>query len=333
MRDERTETTRYKKHLILVLVLFVTIICDVKSYQYPLHPIFNKGMSTFTFKSSSHLLSSKNENDPFEDFDPRNSPHSYSSNKPDFESSRSSLDISKPLPEISSKSPAPDTKDNDSYENIQKPSTNNQNKMNVEDTPDFFDPRISPHQYPNGIDSSSQVEQKTSSSSSRKIGLILIDHGSRKDESNETLKKIASVYQNSPKCPSNLIVRSAHMEIASPSIEDVMREFMLSSSNVKKIICHPYFLSPGRHVTEDIPFLINDAKKKILGDGDVDGLDDVEVVLTDHTGSNINIMVDVIGEIVDRSVFNDGNKDNKDDDELGGFFGNVKKMMENVASE
>lgn len=47
------------------------------------------------------------------------------------------------------------------------------------------------------------------------------------------------------------------MELAEPSIKAAYRKCIEQGAN--RIICHPYFLSRGRHVQEDIPALIKEA--------------------------------------------------------------------------
>jgi len=205
---------------------------------------------------------------------------------------------------------------------------------------DLFDPRISPHMYPNGIPESSLSTTSTSTSTSTstvsktssqldkqsKIGILLIDHGSRKDASNELLHTIASLYQNSPKCPPHFIVKAAHMEIAPPSIEEGIRDLLFSTSgDVKQIICHPYFLSPGRHVTEDIPHLVEQAKLNILKDNE--HLSNLQIVTTQHTGSRLKVMIDAIASIVEGSVKSDLTNVDSDTNNMG-FFGDIMKMME-----
>jgi hypothetical protein len=106
---------------------------------------------------------------------------------------------------------------------------------------EYFDPRLSPHLYPGGIPSpKSQVTTATSStvsittiieeeeryfagSANQKIGILLIDHGSKRESSNIHLESLARAYERSSRCPPHYIVRAAHMEIASPSIEDGLR--------------------------------------------------------------------------------------------------------------
>ena len=57
-----------------------------------------------------------------------------------------------------------------------------------------------------------------------------------------------------------------------------------------EIICHPYFLSPGRHVREDIPRIVNEA---------VSSLEiEIPVITTDPVGSNTQLMIGAIHSLV-----------------------------------
>lgn len=64
---------------------------------------------------------------------------------------------------------------------------------------------------------------------------------------------------------------------------------------VDEIICHPFFLSPdGRHVSEDIPEIIN---------GAIESLNiEVPIVTTKPTGADMNIMVQVVQSICDECL-------------------------------
>jgi sirohydrochlorin ferrochelatase len=53
-------------------------------------------------------------------------------------------------------------------------------------------------------------------STSKWVGILLIDHGSKKQASNDRLDE--RIYQQN--VDSNVIVKAAHMEIAEPSIPD-----------------------------------------------------------------------------------------------------------------
>ena len=53
------------------------------------------------------------------------------------------------------------------------------------------------------------------------------------------------------------IVEPAHMELAEPSILTAFERCVAQGAT--NIICHPYFLSHGKHVFEDVPKLVADA--------------------------------------------------------------------------
>lgn len=251
-------------------------------------------------------------NDPFEDFDPRLPPNSYSRPK----RSSSNIDITSsfsaekpPFGSASTSTPSTPPTSSSSDATTEQAST----EIKAEEDPvDFFDPRISPHMYPNGIpttksSSSSDISTDSgvqSSSSSQntpqKIGILLIDHGSRKKASNDLLHTIADLYQESSHCPPHFVVKAAHMELAAPSIQDAIHEMVLTD-HIQQIICHPYFLSPGRHVTEDIPQLVEEAKQSIIEKTS----HPIQIITTRHTGSGLNAMINAIANIVEESVKTD----------------------------
>lgn len=81
-------------------------------------------------------------------------------------------------------------------------------------------------------------------------GLVIVDHGSRRDESNELLLQMVEEFrQRSPFS----IIEPAHMEIAPPTIDDAFESCITQKAQF--VIVHPYFLFPGRHWNEDIPRL------------------------------------------------------------------------------
>lgn len=86
------------------------------------------------------------------------------------------------------------------------------------------------------------------------IGIILVDHGSRRAESNQML--LAAAEKLAESMPGT-IVEPAHMELAEPSIALAFQECIRRGA--KEIVVFPYFLSPGRHWTEDIPDLVRKA--------------------------------------------------------------------------
>jgi len=95
--------------------------------------------------------------------------------------------------------------------------------------------------------------------SGEKVGLIIVDHGSRRDAANAMLHRIVDGYKGRGASEIE-IVEAAHMELAEPSIEVAFDRCVQRGAT--RIICHPFFLSMGRHVQEDIPALMEAAAKK-----------------------------------------------------------------------
>lgn len=172
-------------------------------------------------------------------------------------------------------------------------------------TSQVFDPTISPHAYTSGTVPSTIVGDEGSfegMAKTRTVGVLLIDHGSRKEASNLRLHDLAQFYQAESKDDENpkRIVRAAHMEIAQPSIQDGIEGLM--RAGVDEIVCCPYFLSPGRHVQEDIPLLVETAMKELEQQKIIDNMPTVTV--TDPVGSKTEIMVEAIDSLVKESYSN-----------------------------
>jgi len=80
--------------------------------------------------------------------------------------------------------------------------------------------------------------------------VVLVDHGSRREESNNMLLEFARAFAASQ---SYAIVEPAHMELAEPSIATAFNHCV--ERGAKLVIVSPYFLLPGRHWSNDIPRL------------------------------------------------------------------------------
>jgi len=117
-----------------------------------------------------------------------------------------------------------------------------------------------------------------------KLGILLIDHGSKRLASNERMHSVAEAYQSriydrynndtyrrdgDGSSSPNVVVRAAHMEVAPPSILAQLRR-LVEEDGVTAAICVPYFLSPGKHATIDVPNLINEARETLDGEGLLD---------------------------------------------------------------
>ena len=68
------------------------------------------------------------------------------------------------------------------------------------------------------------------------------------------LDKVACLYQHTTGVA---IVEPAHMELAEPTIAQAFAKCV--ARGARRVIVHPYFLSPGRHSTSDIPTLAAEA--------------------------------------------------------------------------
>ena len=94
--------------------------------------------------------------------------------------------------------------------------------------------------------------------------VILVDHGSRREESNELLLQVVEAYRQHTDWE---IVEPAHMELAEPSIATAFARCV--ERGAERVIVFPYFLGPGRHWDQDIPAL---SAKAAQACGDVDFL-------------------------------------------------------------
>ncbi len=86
--------------------------------------------------------------------------------------------------------------------------------------------------------------------------ILLVDHGSRRAAANELLGQIAErLRDRTPSC----VIEIAHMEIAKPSIADGIAA--CEAAGADEIVLLPYFLGPGRHTSETIPNLVEEARR------------------------------------------------------------------------
>ncbi len=86
----------------------------------------------------------------------------------------------------------------------------------------------------------------------RQTGIIIVDHGSRRDESNAMLEEVARLFGERFRQTYD-IVEPAHMELAEPSIATAYARCVARGAT-HVVVC-PFFLGPGKHWTSDIPRL------------------------------------------------------------------------------
>jgi sirohydrochlorin ferrochelatase len=89
-----------------------------------------------------------------------------------------------------------------------------------------------------------------------KNGIIIVDHGSRRAESNEMLEEVARLFGQRFRQLYD-IVEPAHMELAEPSIGTAYGKCV--ERGATRIVVCPFFLGPGKHWTGDIPRITADA--------------------------------------------------------------------------
>ncbi|HVT87635.1 MAG TPA: CbiX/SirB N-terminal domain-containing protein [Tepidisphaeraceae bacterium] len=92
-----------------------------------------------------------------------------------------------------------------------------------------------------------------------KHGIIIVDHGSRLNESNQMLEEIAKLFAERF-LARHPIVEPAHMEIAEPSIAAAYAKCV--ERGAQRVVVIPFFLGPGKHWTNDIPRLTAEAAKQ-----------------------------------------------------------------------
>jgi sirohydrochlorin ferrochelatase len=89
------------------------------------------------------------------------------------------------------------------------------------------------------------------------VGIVVVDHGSRRAESNDLLLDVVAMFREQSGYE---IVEPAHMEIAEPTIQTAFDRCV--ERGAKLVVIHPYFLAPGRHWKEDIPNLAAEAAER-----------------------------------------------------------------------
>ena len=159
-----------------------------------------------------------------------------------------------------------------------------------------FDPRVSPHAY---------------EAAPASVGIIIVDHGSKVAAANERLERLCEGYA-ATRAPKHWVVRPAHMELASPSIGEAFDA--LVEAGCATIVCHPFFLSQGRHVREDVPALLDEAASR----------HNIPYSLTPPLGE-APALLDLVHDVVSAGV----KEATPDQDDGGfGFFGAIAEMIE-----
>ena len=94
------------------------------------------------------------------------------------------------------------------------------------------------------------------------VGIVIVDHGSRRDESNRLLEDVAALFAERFRQQFE-IVEPAHMELAEPSIRSAYARCV--ERGARRVVVCPFFLGPGKHWTSDIPRLTAEAAQEHPG--------------------------------------------------------------------
>lgn len=91
-------------------------------------------------------------------------------------------------------------------------------------------------------------------------GIIIVDHGSRRAESNAALESLVGRFAATS---GHGIVEPAHMELAEPTISQAFDRCVARGAG--RVVVTPFFLLPGKHWDQDIPRLSQEAAARHPG--------------------------------------------------------------------
>ena len=95
------------------------------------------------------------------------------------------------------------------------------------------------------------IEQYTLTTS-ESIGLVVFAHGSRVAAANEAVARVA---REASRLAGIALYRAAFLELAPPTLAEAVAE--LAATGARRVLVTPYFLTMGRHLTEDLPRLLH----------------------------------------------------------------------------
>ncbi len=113
--------------------------------------------------------------------------------------------------------------------------------------------------------------------------LIIVAHGSRREASNDEVRELTSKLRE--EAYDFDYVEAAFLELAEPSIPDGIRAAIIKGH--EKVVVLPYFLSAGRHVTDDIPDQVQAVQ---------DEHPEVEIYLAPYLGAAAGIVDLLLGQ-------------------------------------
>ena len=113
--------------------------------------------------------------------------------------------------------------------------------------------------------------------------LLLVAHGSRREQSNEEVRLLAKKLKH--RCAEQFpIIHAGFLELADPLIPDGLQKCI--DDGASQITVLPYFLNTGRHVAEDIPGIVEEFKQNTS----------VDINIATHLGAS-EMMLDLLASV------------------------------------
>ncbi len=88
--------------------------------------------------------------------------------------------------------------------------------------------------------------------------LLVVAHGSRRTASNDEVRKLCERLQQEQQGEDFGIISAGFLELAEPSIPEGIAQCIQNGADYVVVV--PYFLSAGRHVSQDIPAEVEKAR-------------------------------------------------------------------------
>jgi sirohydrochlorin ferrochelatase len=131
-----------------------------------------------------------------------------------------------------------------------------------------------------------------------KEGIIILGHGSRREDANAEIRQFAQLLQEkNPKTDYQV----AFLEFAEPSLNNAVAK-LLQNSKLEKVIIMPLFLTMGTHIYRNIP----DKILKIKAD-----YPKIKFALAPHLGLDYRMMEIVQDRVKCAEELNDIREDSK----------------------
>jgi precorrin-8X/cobalt-precorrin-8 methylmutase len=131
-----------------------------------------------------------------------------------------------------------------------------------------------------------QMSLNTQTPADGKKAVLLLGHGSKLAEANDTLRKIASTLEASGGYG---IVLPAFLQLENPDFQEAVDHMVKKGFN--DITVMPYFLYPGAHVTKDIPAEMDNARARFP---------DLSMTITRNIGFH-DKLIDIVIERIDEN--------------------------------